>query len=254
MKNNKERQLNKDYLDFSSQMYEWFMSDEGQSLRCIESALIEQVLSRVNGEHFCSVGFSEHIHQFSSTLMPYTFSLGSLQLNQSPVHSDVHFWPVLSRSMDVVLLHHVLDWTRSPQRVLREATRALCPSGTLVVIGFNPLSVYSLSRFFSAKHPNVCRKATWYSANVVIEWLDTLGFSCESVSFFLRRAPFKYSVSNPVIPASQGMLCSIPIGGIYMLVALKEGAGYIFSNDAWQRERFYSVGASYARSQAEFNV
>ena len=41
-------------------------------------------------------------------------------------------------SIDVVVLHHVLEFSSDPHQVLREVKRVLIPNGKLFVIGINP--------------------------------------------------------------------------------------------------------------------
>ncbi len=59
-------------------------------------------------------------------------------------HRDIcHF---ANDNIDVVLLHHLLDYVDSPQDVLREAARVVLPMGHLVIVGFHPVSSWGLWR------------------------------------------------------------------------------------------------------------
>lgn len=244
MKNNKDYTGNQ-YKYLSSQAYEWFMSSKGAELRRIEYKLIECTLQRLNGLTACLTGFSEQ-SSFTLKSNQRVFLLGSLQASNAPVRSDIHFWPVKSKSMDVVLLHHSLEWSQQPQRILREACRVLAPGGEIVVVGFNPLSLLSVSRFFSSYYPKALRQARLYSVSVVNEWLNTLGFSCESVHFSLRAAPLRYASPEGDFSLQKGIFGQLPIGGIFVLVAIKEQCGLIMNEDAWKQESKSLVRASYA--------
>lgn len=50
--------------------------------------------------------------------------------------------PVASDSVDVVLLLHTLDFYPDPHQTLREVERVLIPEGRLIVVGFNPWSLW----------------------------------------------------------------------------------------------------------------
>jgi SAM-dependent methyltransferase len=66
----------------------------------------------------------------------------------SPLRADPEQLPFANNTLDLVLIHHGLDAAASPHALLREATRVLIPDGHLLIIGFNPLSLWGLWRLF----------------------------------------------------------------------------------------------------------
>ena len=54
--------------------------------------------------------------------------------------------PFASAELDLVVLVHTLEFSRSPYRVVAEAERVLAPNGRLLVLTFNPLSLFGLAR------------------------------------------------------------------------------------------------------------
>ena len=54
--------------------------------------------------------------------------------------------PVVSASVDLVLLPHVLEFSESPHQILREVDRVLVPGGHVVVTCFNPMSLWGAWR------------------------------------------------------------------------------------------------------------
>ena len=249
VKKSTKENLHAQYDRLSSQAYAWFMSSCGRELRTFEHHLVKNTLDMVKGRRLCSVGFSENING----LFVDTFSLGSLANSHSSLCSDVHFWPIESKSMDVVLLHHVLEWSHSPRRILREASRVLCPGGSIVILGFNPLSLVAGCRYFSSYYPRALRQAKLYSLSVVNEWLLTLGFSCESANFALRAAPFHYEDPETVSFFKKGILNKLPIGSIFVLVVVKERFGLISNDEAWSHDGKPAFDPSYACQAATDN-
>ncbi|MEF8793750.1 methyltransferase domain-containing protein [Thiohalorhabdus sp.] len=54
--------------------------------------------------------------------------------------------PFASAQLDLVVLVHTLEFSRSPYRVVAEAERVLAPGGRLLVLTFNPVSLFGLAR------------------------------------------------------------------------------------------------------------
>lgn len=83
--------------------------------------------------------------------------------------------PVSSQTVDGLLLPHTLELTRYPHEVLREAERILTGGGRIMVLGFNPVSVFGLRRILS-------RRAFPPGLNQLVrerrlrDWLSLLGF------------------------------------------------------------------------------
>ena len=54
--------------------------------------------------------------------------------------------PIVSDSIDAVLLPHILEFATDPYAIVREADRVLVGEGRLLVLGFRPWSLWGLAR------------------------------------------------------------------------------------------------------------
>ncbi len=54
--------------------------------------------------------------------------------------------PFAGQSLDLVVLAHALETARDPHLALREVERVLVPEGRVLIFGFNPYSLWTLSR------------------------------------------------------------------------------------------------------------
>src|SRR3989475_2208736 len=54
--------------------------------------------------------------------------------------------PLASQSIDLLALPHVLEFSAQPHALLREAERVLRAEGSIVISGFNPLSLWGAAR------------------------------------------------------------------------------------------------------------
>ena len=69
--------------------------------------------------------------------------------SQSPrvavaLRCDLDALPFDSNSLDLVVLPHALELARDPHLALREVERVLVPEGRVVIVGFNPTSLWGL--------------------------------------------------------------------------------------------------------------
>jgi len=98
--------------------------------------------------------------------------------------------PFASGSLDLVVLVHSLEYSRSPYAILAEAERALSPGGRLVVLSFNPWSLFGLV------HPWLCRRrstgpwpARFPAPLSVRRMLESTGLAPERSRYVFFRPP-----------------------------------------------------------------
>src|SRR3954465_1113641 len=60
------------------------------------------------------------------------------------LHCEAEALPFASNSLDLIVMPHALEMAADPHRALAEATRCLVPAGRLVIVGFNPVSLWAL--------------------------------------------------------------------------------------------------------------
>lgn len=137
------------------------------------------------------------------------------------VAADAAQLPFAPGSVDAVVLHHALDIASDRRAGLREAERILKAGGRLVVLGFNPLSPWSL-----AKQRGPLRELRSISVMRLHEWLALLGFERETRTVYLnfRSAPPDALDAGGRRPARDWLNRLQPLlGGVYVVVARKVG-------------------------------
>ncbi len=101
--------------------------------------------------------------------------------------------PIASDSVDLVVLMHHLSNTSEPHAILREAFRILIPEGKLVIIDFNPKSLWGLRHFFQSWLEHVPFKGHFYTARRIDDWMRLLGFDQNR----LYRVGYLPPIQNP---------------------------------------------------------
>lgn len=136
-------------------------------------------------------------------------------------HTDT--WPVLTDTLDAIILPHTLEITVDPHLVLREADRSLIPDGHLVIIGFNPWSLWGMRRVMSWRSREMPWNARFIGVSRIRDWLSLLGFDVLDCHYLFQRPPIQNSRMLgrlQFLEPSSGK-GKMLLGGAYILVARK---------------------------------
>jgi len=115
------------------------------------------------------------------------------------LHCDFDALPFDSSSLDLIVLPHALELARDPHLALREVERVLMPEGRVVIVGFNPTSLWGLrqhlGRWRKRLAPRSERALFLPSAGEFLryrrlrDWLRLLSFEVEDGRFGCYRLP-----------------------------------------------------------------
>lgn len=178
--------------DLTGTLGEWFNSELGSDVLAAESRLLAHILPDLFGYHALQLGQITPCHLLqASRIRHHILADKHLQAvdGLSPLLAQPEQLPLATGSMDVVLLHHLLDVAVSPHAVLREAARVLIPEGYLVVLGFNPWSLWGLWRFCRLPWSNTPWLKRDLSPQRLSDWLTLLDFDVVGVESVYFKPP-----------------------------------------------------------------
>tara|TARA_S200000501_G_scaffold366973_1_gene402642 strand:- start:40 stop:831 length:792 start_codon:yes stop_codon:yes gene_type:complete len=203
---------------------DWFRSPLGQSVWAAEKAITDPLISRLFGYHILQIGCHEEFSLIENSPVGHkvmfrpAWRIGSTH----PVALSEEL-PVASDSVDVVVLHHALDFTEQTHRLLREATRVLRPGGHMLIVGFNPASLWGLARLLRSRN-NVPWSGKFISRSRLGDWLQLLNLRLKSTELGLYSPPAK--LPRVLTHASRierfGSRMQLPFGGVYVLQCVKQ--------------------------------
>jgi len=218
---------------------EWFSSPLGKLLLEREQFVIDEQLNNVFGYHLLQLSVAPQVDLTAASRISHRFALYPQGTDQPFVagRADYNHLPLPANSIDLVLLHHVLDYSQSPHHVLREASSVLISQGHLVVIGFNPWSLFGvwrwLARFFS-------RAPQWRHQSLrlgrVLDWLTILDFEPISIKQGFYSPPCYKPNSIKYLQWMErwGKRLALPWGGFYVVVARKDSLALTPIKPQWQ--------------------
>ena len=188
-------------------MEAWLTTPAGQHLQTWALARYDQAVSRCFGYHALQLGAPEwpllrnsRIHHCWAAATANTSKPLS---EQTALVLDATALPFAPASLDLLLLPHTLETSADPHATLREAARVLVPEGRLLVLGFNPSSLWGLQhgsrrmaqRMGSQAAPILPTAHALIGARQLRDWLSLLGFEIDEGCFgcyrpALARAPW----------------------------------------------------------------
>ncbi len=92
--------------------------------------------------------------------------------------------PIQTESMDLVIIPHMLEFDAQRFRTMREVHRVLRPGGELVILSFNPMSLYVRFQFLWDKKLGDSWRAHFVSRSRVSDWLKLLNFELLNTAEF----------------------------------------------------------------------
>ena len=150
----------------------WLASDQGRYVAAWEQATVDETVADIFGFHAVQLGLPQ-----CNLLQASRIPLRQLAGDSGPVDvlCDLMALPFAAHSIDLAVLPHVLEFADEPHQVLREVERILIPEGRLLVVGFNPWSIWGL------QHRGRQRDLFPWNGNYLSparlrDWLRLLGF------------------------------------------------------------------------------
>ncbi len=212
--------------DAYQDMNAWFRTPLGEKLLSTERRIVEAMLSRRFGYHLLQLGCAELLLHDSSP-MGHKFSFCAFNETET-CHSAIargEEIPLGSDSVDLVLLHHALDFSDQQHQLLREVSRILISGGHVIIIGFNPISSWGIrNKLLWWKQQRPPWHASLLSTLRLTDWLKLLDFQVDQVKYGCYTLP----VNSPGVIKYSSFLESLadrlnwPTGGIYTIVARKQ--------------------------------
>ncbi len=222
----------------------WFDQPAGRRVLMEERRLMGEALDTVFGYFLVQVGRWGQTGEFTglSGIGRRVLLAGGAD-DGADIRALPAALPLLSDGIDAVILPHLLERVADPHGVLREAERVLMGEGQVLILGFNPWSLWGLRNLFM-RHGTRPWSGRYISEGRLRDWLALLGFEVVRADRYLFGWP-----SDRAFVARRNRLLE-PIGrrwwpwlnGAYLIVARKRVLALTPQPRRWKRARRQLVG------------
>lgn len=214
-------------------LHDWFTTPLGEYLLKRERAWLDQVVPDIFGYHAVQLGLpqfdllreSRIAHRV--TVNPEGKADLLAQLNELPFDAQ---------SVDLCVMPHVLEFDANPHEILREVDRIMRPEGRILILGFNPWSLFGTRRQFSKGYP---WQGQFVSLVRMKDWLQLLGFEASSGKLACYIPPCESAVWQRrwgFMEAMGDRWWGVG-GAVYMLEAIKRVQGMHLITPDWSDQK-----------------
>jgi SAM-dependent methyltransferase len=220
---------------------EWFRTPLGNRLMAGQQAVLDQLLPGFFGHHLLEMSIQSETLVESSPIQ-HKIKLGISSVDRDSLIASGINLPFENDSMDLVLLHHMLDLFDEPQQLLREVSRVALPMGHLVIIGFNPYSSWGVWHQFARFRKSPPWNSSFFSPVRMMDWLKLLNFEIDRVHYSNYGLPVNNKAFiNDVPDFSRGLFrdINLPFGAVYVIVARKHVGALTPIRPIWKQSRAF---------------
>ncbi len=217
-------------------LQDWFDTPLGQYLLERERAWLDNVVPDIFGYHAIQLGLPQ-FELLCESRIAHRVIASSQHTGTPNVLAQFHELPFDAQSIDLCVLPHVLEFADNPHEILREVDRVMRPEGRILIIGFNPWSLFGMRRVFGSQgYP---WQGQFVSLVRMKDWLQLLGFEPSSGKLACYIPPCEspqWQARWKFLEQTGDRWWGVS-GGVYMLEAIKRVQGMRLIAPAWSDQK-----------------
>lgn len=216
--------------DIEQQINSWYQTPLGNILFEAEKYELEKFLPNIFGYHFLQIGGFSNSDWLASSPIKHKARYGQSSIETlgiDPICGDYNQLSILPDSCDAIFFPHSLELTNSPRELIQQAAIGLIPEGAMLILGFNPFSLWGAGRRIKARSKEFPWNINFHRIGSIRTMLSCCGCEVEELHTFFFRPPLKKLGDKPNklnIFESLGQTCWPYLGGVYLLLARKRVA------------------------------
>ena len=214
----------------------WFETEQGRYVLDWELGQYDNAVDDIFGYHALQIGLPEYDF-LRENRIPHKTIVGV----DPGVAVRARPWelPIASNSVDLVVLPHVLEFSEHAHRILREADRVLMPDGSIVISGFNPISLWGAKHALGYARGEYPWQGRLIGLSRLRDWLALLSFEQNGGKFGCYAPPFRSAkwLERWKFMEKAGDRWWPIAGGAYVIRAIKRTVGMRLVMPPWRERR-----------------
>ena len=169
-------------------LFAWYQTPRGKLLRELEVSYLQKAITVSCQQHILQIGGLNWEHEFVDCSLYKNYTVVDIKgigsVSAQHIKAKAYALPVQTSSMDMVIVPHLLDFDAQRFQTMREIERILKPEGILIIINFNPFSLWVRYQFFLDKKMSDSWRGHFISRYRTLDWLKLLNFEVTASSKF----------------------------------------------------------------------
>ncbi|WP_092485514.1 class I SAM-dependent methyltransferase [Candidatus Ichthyocystis hellenicum] len=197
-----------------------------------EQSEIDKIVRDIFGDIALQIGTSHNTRLLQESRINNKITLDNT--GNPSILAQFDSIPILSDSIDLVVLPHILESSSHPKFILQEVHRTLRPGGSIVLTVFNPWSFWGIHQVISGNND------LGIPLSRIKDWMNLFGLHIIRGSFGCYRP----LTGNKVLHERLEFLERMgnrwwPLAGsVYIVCAIKEVAGMtLIMKNRWRNDR-----------------
>lgn len=225
-----------DTVENAHALHDWLNTPLGSYVLKQERAYLDEAVADIFGFNAVQLGLAQ-IDFLRASRIPYKFSIAL----DAPAALRARFdaLPLESQSIDLLILPHILEFADNPHQILREVDRVMMPEGRVIILGFNPWSLWGAKRAITYREKDFPWRGHFVSLVRLKDWLALLGFDVSAGKLGCYVPPCateKWLERFSFMEAAGDRWWGIA-GGVYMLQAIKRVQGVRLITPNWRSKQ-----------------
>ncbi len=197
---------------------EYWASADGQAHWQAERACLGPVCESLFGLHSLELGFGPRLCDMSPIRHPLRWApTRELAEHSSTLICRPDSLPLPDETLQLVVIHHLLEVLSRPHQVLQEAARVTADSGRLIIFGWEPLGVSGWGRLWPSRRPHLPWRGHWRTPGSLRDWLAFVDFEIERVDYCGFHLPG--TLPRNATLETLGRRYNLPFGDTFMIRA-----------------------------------
>ncbi len=184
-------------------LFSWYQTPRGKLLKELEAEYLQRAITVSCQQTVLQIGGLGWENDFiDCTLYKFYTILDAKNLGTDKarkIQAKAFRLPLQCASVDMVIIPHLLEFDSYRFQTMREIERVLKPEGIVLIINFNPWSIWVRYQFlWEIRHTDSWR-GHFISHGRMMDWLKLLNFEVTtSSSFYLDNVKTKHGKAVPV--------------------------------------------------------
>jgi len=169
-------------------LFSWYQTPRGKLLQQLEADYLRRSITVSCQQIVLQIGGLGWENEFIDCTLYQNYTvLDAKKLGYEmtkKIQAKAHHLPLQSDSVDMVIMPHLLEFDAHRFQTMREVERVLKPEGLLVILNFNPWSLWVRYQYLWDKKMADSWSGHFISRARILDWLKLLNFEVTTCSEF----------------------------------------------------------------------